>query len=635
MSARVRAIVWALGWALVAWGLLGPFTRELEANADTERDVLRALSLIDHGVVPTAGPAIDYLPIALPPTWYYVVAPVVFTWRSLDAIHGLHVLVLMLGVAAIAAWRSTGSPVDASSSATQNQGRPALLAAGLLLGTTYVPEVLASVWHNGLVPGVSALWVAALLRWDSPSPNKAGWALAAAFSCAALLVQVHVVSVLTLLAPSLLLGVSLCRDGLRRTWRSHLVTAAVLGLLAATVVALLWDLDLQLASKVMAARTATPVSTWDALVAATLRLSELLTPNIIKDLAPVGGLWLLVAAVGAISGDAAKALRAALSVSFVAGLASAAMLSGLDPAPRYFGPALWSVVGLAALGARALTVRLSDRLHTPWPNARPALWLPALWLLFAGLAFWPLGRPAAEEVLRETAIPSAPEQSTLAAVLRDDLGATLDDLDRLHGPVMNGLSAMRLHAVLARWPRTAPDRGDPETLLYAGPADFPTPSSLSEKRRLPAGSDRDWIVGRMAASSRLLGAHVAERRCTLGWPYRWSALEAAELRPFGLRAGASVEACRSRQPGSEDAPLVLDLEILAPRTTLILGWFDVVRHRPERARVSLVSGGARLTRLEGPLWRDLAGWTVEVQSTPARVRLSIAPVETLSTVELY
>ncbi len=640
VSSRVRAVVWALGWALFAWGLLGSLTPELEANADTERDVLRALLLIDHGILPATGPAIDYLPVALPPTWYFLVAPMTLVWRSLEAIHTFHVLVLMVGLVAIAAWRGperpptsnppTGAPPTGAQ--TGHSGPRGALTIGVLLGTAYVPEVLASVWHNGLVPGISALWVAALLRTDSSPPIRAAWALAAAFSCSALLVQLHVVSALTFLAPALILAVRLRRDGAAIAWPAHLVTLLVLGALAATTLSLLWGLDLERASAIMEARTSSEASWLSSLGAATLRLSELLTPNIMKDIAPVGAVWLALAAVGAFSAraGASRALRLALSVSVFTGLAGAAMLSRLDPAPRYFGPSLWAVVGLAALGARAIAARFTPREHALKANTRAGVWLA-----LAALALWPLGRPAAGEALRETAIPSLREQATLAAILRDDYGAGLNDLDRLHGPVMNGLSAMRLQAVLALWPVAGEDRGEADAFLYAGPADFPAPASLTDERQVTGGSDRDWLIGRMVASSRLLSAHVAGRRCTIGWPQRWSALEADELRPFGLRAGASVESCRSRRPGAEAAPLVLELEVLATRSTLVLGWFDVVRHRPEHARVTLAPGPGTLTRLDGPLWRDLAGWTLEVQTAPARVRLAITPVETLSTVELY
>ena len=75
---------------LSAWLLLNPMRAELEVNADTERDLFRTAAVVEHGHVPTTGPAIDHLPLTLGPFWYLAAAPALAVNKAPYSVHFFH-----------------------------------------------------------------------------------------------------------------------------------------------------------------------------------------------------------------------------------------------------------------------------------------------------------------------------------------------------------------------------------------------------------------------------------------------------------------------------------------------------------------------------------------------------------------
>ena len=127
--------------------LCGPFSTQLEANADSERDLFRTLALTEQGIFPAQGPAIDFLPVHLGPGWYLAVAPALLIDRHPESVHTFHSFVFVLSLIALFwALRTRAGPWVA-------------LVTCLLLGTSHhMTQVMVRLWHNGLFPAVAVFW---------------------------------------------------------------------------------------------------------------------------------------------------------------------------------------------------------------------------------------------------------------------------------------------------------------------------------------------------------------------------------------------------------------------------------------------------------------------------------------------
>ncbi len=583
---------WAPGLALavtlaLVWGVA--FLRELDANADTERDLLRTLAIVRHGVFPANGPAIDYLPLSLPPTWYYLMAPALALSPDPVTVHFVHATALLAALLLLA----------------RSVGPGGLLLAALAGTSTWAFEVLAPVWHNGLVPAAGLAWLAGLLSALNPPPGRSRVGpMGLAWAMAALACQVHVVGFLLLPACAVV------------HWRvpaprgAQLVAGAVVVGLTASVGAALWGQSWAALSNTLGGRTGGL-----ALDAAGERVFELLGSW------PFGAPVLILAVGGLLaSGWPRWLFLAHTAASFVV----AAWLSGLDPAPRYFAPCVLGIYGLAALGLRHWCARdtappppeaLPERARWAVPGVR---WAAAPVALAASWALWVT---PTDEPLREAATPSLEEQRAVFNALRPGLAG----VGRVHGVAVSGLTAARYLAVIAPAPGEAPG---PSSELFAAPQGFPEPLALGDRQTLE-GTGRRWTVGTFARDVTLRRATVGGRPCPLPLPYQWSALRKDELAPWGASPAFDAESCRRGR--GDDTPIHVELETPATSVVVVLAWFDVVRHRPERA--FLRSRLGRVTRLEGGLYRDMAVFRVDGLTGGATIE--VGPLETLAVFDVY
>ena len=581
------------------------FQPELEANADTERDLLRVLALVRDGIFPAAGPALDHLPLALPPTWYYAVAPVLWISPNPLGIHLAHVLLLGAGVWALA--RSFGGV----------SGALVALAFGC---STWALEMLAPVWHPGAIVGLGALWLSAVIGGVTQEPRPAARALVLAWSCAFLGVQFHAVAIGFVPILALVHAHHLWRHRNRGGLWPHLASALLLLGIAAQGGGTLWVSLTDLG--VTAGHRGESTASLTAVVATLWALGGA-SAAVVPGVAP---LVLVLAAVGAGSALRAgrsdeRALSVALVAQLVVGLVVATRLSSLSIAPRYFGPAIVPLFGLAGLGLRSIA-RAAPMPR--WTTTRAAWGMSLLPLLLMGR----LLSPASGE-RRETAVPSLIEQAAMASGL-GELGATISQLGHVHGAAVGPLTALRLLAVAdGGWPAGGAPRE-----WFAAVEGFPEPPNLEGRTVVSPRGGRRVALGHFESRFGRVRAIVGERACGLPVPFFWSALRPDELRPFRLAPSFDPERCRSRDQAKDVLQVTLQGPPGATPLTLVLGWFDVARHPEQQATVS--GEGLLVEQLTGPLYRDYAVFRVSARGgLPTEFTLLISPFPTSAVLDVY
>ncbi len=626
-SKAARALPWAavltpVLLALLWW--LGPLTLELEANADTERDLLRTLGWVDHGLFPARGPRLDHLPASLPRTWYVLMSPFLAVHPSATTVHLVHAIAF---AAALGVLLRALVPV---------LGAPITLLTGLVLALSrYSGAILAQVWHVGLLPTAVLLVLAALVHVATVEPHHQGRHLALAWLGTLLGLQAHVVA--AALLPALLAATVTVAWTTLPTTRGRLLALTIPALcalvLVTTVLRELMAIDFNAIGPVLALRSAGRAAPGDLAQVSV----ELLGPAFVASLASrVVGALLVALAVGALGVVVVRRLRhvplaSAAPVPLVgtvalAGALAAAALGGLAVTVRYLGVVVPALLVLAGLGLAAVSARWPLRVRTAVPLASSvALLLVAL-----------LGLSGAASPQRVVAAPSLREQEALAVTLRD-LGVGRFELAAAtHGPIFGARSALMLAATVAELPAfgTVAHSG-----LVVAPDGFPLPPDLRPLRRLLVPGGRTWMVGTSARAATLgARARVEPGACPVSIPYRWSALDRDELAPFGIPAPVDLAACTSP---SVEATLHVTLpavtEARSGVVTVIVGWYDLARHGPDGCRVSAMTASGvtvPVHRIGADLFTDLGVFQLEPVPGQA-THVTMTPSNTLAVLDVY
>ena len=612
----------ALVLAATAWLLLAPFESQLEVNADSERDLFRTASLVEQGVWPANGPAIDYLPLTLGPGWYVAAAPALLLHRSPYAVHALHTLLVLLGIGLVYA------------ALLPRIGTGAALLAAWLLGTSqWLTQVMVRVWHNAMLPGV-ALCFLALLVWGlgAATARRRSWALAGAWLLLLLLMLLHVVSVAY---GATLVGVHalvLRRDGRAGGWRPLAVATVVAGGLLVGYCLVLAGLDWAQVGQLRADRLGGGLLQGAGAVLGAL--PEYLTSGWSdpgpKLLLAVG--VLLAGATGAVDGLRRRdVLTGVLVLQVLLGVAVAAVMAGLSVAPRYFNAIVPAAYVLAALGLPRLGLLHARAL----PIALGAAVALALW---GGWLQWPI---PASGVDRTHATPSLSEQRTLVGELDERWQLSYRALEqRVHGPILGGLTAFRYLA----WVRGLPERTSAGTLpptedILVGPEGFPEPASALARLTIDGGSHRRLALVRFERRFDPTEpvVTVGGRPCPIALPYRWSHLVATELEPFGIRPGFDLAQCGSTGPLGR-------LTVALPRLRgegplhVHLDWFDVASRYADVATLVARDASGRVLdveRLGGEMLEGVAVFRLTPPPAGGALTIELGPVQTLAVVDVY
>ncbi len=608
---------------LIATGLLtvllmGPFASQLEVNADTERDLFRAMALFEHGQWPDGGPAVDYLPVTLGPGWYLVVGPALLIQPDPHSVHVVHVILLVIGLLMV--W----TPLEALA------GAWGALAIGLLIATSrYLTDVLVRLWHNGMVPGVALIWLG--LLWNAtagPDPRtRARW-LAGAWLVTALLLQLHLVNG----AYAVVLGLATLAHWRRFLWWTPVassLTALVAGGLLVGYSLVFFGLDWAQVGALRESRLGGDATVSDVV----LMLSQVVGPAW-SNLDAIGWAVLALALVGA-----AEALYRWRSWGFdqwivllaALGLTLAVVASGLAVAPRYFAaavPAIW------VLAARAIGLAVR---HLPvgWSRhvAGATLCTATAFGSLAGLMTPIESAPPLES-------PLTLQEQRLAVDAMLSRGVALErGGPRGHGAIFGPLTATRYLA----WARSEATRSDAtDDHIFVAPLGWPEPSGpkpfVLDRQEIDGGSARPLVVIRHRARYEPIEvrARVGSTPCPIVLPWRWSHLTADELTPFGIRVGPGVEQCRHSQ---RDAPLTLEIPPVRGKAPLhlVVQWFDVAGRRADRATLTATTTRGRpieTKRLGDDRLRHAAMWTLEPKPGQG-LRLDLAPLDTLAAIDVF
>lgn len=589
---------------LCAWLLLGPLTSHLEVNADSERDLFRAYAVGHFGELVTSGPAIDYLPLTLGPGWYYATAPALLLNASPVSAHVLHAALVLLGLFFL--YRALDRRLGAW---------PAALTV-LAIGTSgWLPSVMVRIWHNAMLPGTALLWVALLLRVvDGETARSRGRALLGGWILLALMLQLHAIAI-AFVAIQMGLTVKLVRrDAFEAALPigGGLLLAAVMLLGYVTVfMGMDWDVALQLRAERMSGRA--------GLADVFSTVMELLGSGWSSPaLAAVGWAVPIAAAVCGVRGGVAWRWLALLALL---GGVAAAVLAGLDTAPRYFSVLIPALFVMGAYGWRELLQRINK--PSAGPAAMAALTVLALW---GGWGAWPVADEGAEH---QRLWLTLAEQQTVARELAARWEIDLATVEaQTAGSLFGALSATRYIAFARGDVAKKPSRLARDHVLVL-PEGFPGPSSpVGPPIEVSGGSGRSLVLTRFIPPARDTTAFTEAGRCPIRIPYRWSHLTTLELRPFGIRAQPFDQ---SKCAGAGPLRVQVALTSAQPFHVLVT-WFDLKSRYEERAKMS--AGNAVIHRYLGEKYEGMALWRVEPRG-PGPTELSLDPRSTLATLDIF
>jgi len=610
-----RLLLGALAIGFVVFLLAAPFRFQLEANADTERDLFRTWALL-HGEWPEKTPRIDHSPLGLGPAWYVLTAPILAAADGdARAVHLAHVGWLAVGF--IAVGLALGRRLDAETVA----------AFILLFGTSsFLSQVMVRVWHPALFPAAALGWFALMaVAVDGSSARRRAWSLVAAWLIMPLMLQLHLVA-----APY---GVVLTAASVvvfRRDRTTGGRTPVALVVMAALAIAAWWGsklagLDLEQARQLSADR----MTRENATVAALAELPQFFS----SAWAAPWARWIGLGTLGLAGIGAVRAVRRARGrwtidqwalLQVVIGLPVVLVMGRLAPQARYFSGIVPGIYVLAALGL------------APWMRRIPLRWRPgvvaalAVGLIAGGWMRWPA--PAGEEpqTLGELTLHEQTQFAEWALARGLDASALAQ---RAHGSLYGGLSAIRWvgYSVALGVPRGPAGPGD----VWVGPLGFPEPALTTTRDVIQEPGTRPLVVATVPrrVDAMRTAARVGDVPCPIAIPYRWGPLTATEYAAFGVRHALELEHCRR----DRSAPLVLDVETSgAGPLHLVVGWFDIAAQYQRRAEVSVQDRSGRtvrLTRLEGEMLKNLA--VFRFMPPNDGFRMSIGPLDTIAVVDLY
>jgi hypothetical protein len=592
-----------------AWLLLGPFATQLEANADTERDLFRTWALGAFGEWPDKGPRLDHSPLSIGPGWYLTTAPaLLISDGSIFAVHIWHVITFLLGLALLQAvmarWFS----------------RPVALAVALALVTSgFIAQVMVRVWHPAQLPGLALAWFAFMIvAVRSTTPRIRGAALFGGWALLPWMLQLHLVSV-SYLGVQLLLSANVVRrDGFTaRRWIAASVGTGVL-----LIAGYIWALSgIDLAD--VLASSSQRLSGTDSIAQVLFAIPELLTSAWMEPPRwPLAILYLAAIFVGFgvscrwISRTDEPSRWVLLQV--VIGLVVVSVLSRLAAQARYFSALMPGLFVLFGLGLHTLSQVLSERRR--W--SLPAVVLVAS--VFGAWFEWPLEDEAAA-IADRSSTPTLREQSAIVDYARTHglAGHRLEA--KLHGPVYGGLTALRWIDFSEGITQSQNVLADKE--LFVAPTGFPGTPPLIDQQVISTGPGRSLLVGTFERRYAAITAEI-NASCPISFPYRWGALTSIEYREFDILKGGDIERCRSNR----EAPLTLRVSgARGEPMYLLLAWYDVARNYPERANVTVAGGDVE--RVQGPMLDHLALYRLYPRSDTLVVQLG--PLDTIASIDLY
>ena len=591
-----------------AWLLLGPLAPELEANADTERDLFRTWALGAWGEWPDKGPRLDHSPLSLGPGWYMTTAPVLIaSGGSVFAVHAWHIVTLLLGLALLQA------------AVIQWMGRPIALAVSLaIVVSNFLAQVVVRVWHPAQLPGLTMAWFACVifLVLSRTAPKRATW-LAAGWLLMPWMLQLHLVA-FTYFAVQCLLTLNVLRkDGLEARWWLAL-SGGVFTSLCGGYAWALSDVDLMQVARTSGSR----LGHGNPLAAVLERIPELLISAwSTLEVQPLSMVFVGLAIFGAavaisrILQEADPARWVILQV--LIGLVGVSVLSGLAPQARYFTAIIPGIFVLIGLGLHTVVNRLSPT--TQWGIAPLLL----LFSVAGGWFSWPM--PSAADPADRRATPTLAEQSEIVTYAKS-YGLSGHILEaRLHGPVYGGLTALRWVDFSQDGPAAVTSISGMD--VFAAPKGFPGIPPLESQVERRTGPGRTLVMGLIKRRYQAVTARV-DGPCPVIIPYRWGALTSNEYREFDIMRGLDIERCRR----SRNTPMTLEVNgAVGDSLFLLLSWYDVAKNYPEQAAVAAV--GATVERIKGPMLDHLALYHVRVLQRD--FRLTIEPLDTISSIDLY
>jgi hypothetical protein len=612
--------------ALVLYLHLVPLQSQLELNADSERDLFRTAGLVEYGIWPKQGPAIDFLPVSLGPGWYLASAPALAVNSNPYSVHVLHILVLVLGLFLL--YRTLRDHI----------GPTTALLTCLLMGTSHhLAQVTVRLWHNALLPGVTLIWFWLLHKIVcAEHANRRAQLLFLAWLTTAFMLQLHLVSVAYALPLAFLHVRTLQRDRWAAGWQASLALV-VPALLLIGYVVVLSGLNWDHVAALRAQRAAGGLALGDMFG----RLPEHLwsgwsspSTHWLAVCVLLGALWGLARTVRDIRTTWAFPQWCLLQV--LVGMVVVAALSGLHPEPRYFNGLVPGVYILAGLGFAHALRHVPSRLHKARWSGPVMLALTTLVVFWGGWLHWPESQSEDEQPFEM----SFNEQQRVIDQLHHVHGLSYTDLNqRVHGPVFGALAAPRYLAYTHGMPAEAPSTTlPPDHDILVAPAGFPITADAETKETIDGGSGRSIAI---QSVRRRFNTHDVQIRyegrvCDIGLPYHWSHLPPDELQPFGFQPSPGLESCSLGGPLDGSLSVTIAQTTANAALTLLLGWFDVSRDHVEDTWVEVASGDGQWSRLT-PMKtsRSMALYRFPKNHQTNSIQWRIRPVEALAVIDLY
>ncbi|HIA02524.1 MAG TPA: hypothetical protein EYN06_07180 [Myxococcales bacterium] len=585
--------------AFTVYLLAGALHSQLEANADSERDLFRTLALVDLGEWPQQGPAIDHLPLTLGPGWYFLVAPPLAINSNPLGIHWWHVAWIVVGLCVLYA-------------ALQHYlgGAYAFAVGTLIISSAWLAAVMTKIWHNAMLPGMAFLWLGLLgFALSTLNLKRRGRLLMSLWLLTALMLQLHVIS-LAYLAPLLAIHL-LClkRHGRALGTLSISVSALIaLALIASTAISLA-GLDWAATGALREQRAGDGPAILETLSALPLMLGSA-WHNWLG--APWGWLLLFLSLIGVKNAfQSNDSYMKWVAIQMLLGLSMAIALSSINLAPRYFSALIPALLIMAGLGLK--------RLLAPQMGVLIAL-------LVMGCSIFPGGTDNA----REDGVLTLAEQQSVLDAASTTLCNDAQLRQHAHGLIFGPLQATNYLNLIRR--SDTPCAGSPKAGIVVGVPAFPLPPG--KQSTVDGGSGRKLTL--LSAPERIdyhqIRCSRGGRACPIRIPYRWSHLGNKEQSAFKIFSGPDLNDCA---PGKR-----LTLDVPAPTGSgplhLVISWYDLSRRHWENAQISArTQDGSplKVTQIGSDLLRFMAMY--EISTTDQRFTLSIEPASSLAVVDLY
>ncbi|MFT5432407.1 MAG: hypothetical protein ACI9OJ_003106 [Myxococcota bacterium] len=609
-----------LGAGLVIYLLVVPFRFQLEANADTERDLFRTWGLL-HGDWPAKTPRIDHSPIDLGPAWYIATAlPLSLFDGDARWIHVTHVFWLMVGLTlAYGAVRSRAGPAAA-------------VAFVVLFGTSnFISQVMVRVWHPAMFPAGALIWFGLVaFALDGRSAQIRAWSLTMAWLLMIPLLQLHLVAAPYGMA-LVFLTVRRLRDDRVRGGRLPLAISVIVPI----GLAVLWGIKLSAISWSQAgALTSERMNRTGAVGAALVEIPQFFASAWASPMFR----WLFVLVLGFAVFEAACALRgwrkdgrASLSawilLQIAFGFPMVLYLARLAPQARYFSGIIPGIYVLAGLGIGRSLKNVPELKQ--WVITASV----GIFVLAGGWGQWPTPDGHPPQTMGELTLH---EQAVFAAAARDRGIDSRDLPTRAHGSVYGGLSALRWVSFSLDSSRTVSAKA-PVADMFVGPLGFPEPAITTSREVIERPGTRPLVIATM--EPRLDSMHTKIRvgavPCPIRLPYRWGPLTATEYAEFDVPQSLDVERCRADRRAAMTIEARLTKSKPAP-LHLVLGWFDVAAQYQKRAEVTVRDAAGNpieVVHIDSEMLRNVAVFSFQ-PPTPG-FSLTLSPLETIASIDIY